>query len=219
MKHTHRIVLASAMMSAFAGCQIGEEYEPFDDVESGTLVLEGDELAGELAISPPHEAPEAFARVGVLFDAERPAALELATSADGQVWSPWISPAVHHTEVEGTSNFVGQLELPADETARFYRLRAPAGAVSFVRMELLTSRLSEHIESGEEAGAPAALTLATGELQVHPRSEWGARAPNCSSPIGDVYRMAIHHTETPTNDTMSTPARLRQIQSYHMDVK
>jgi hypothetical protein len=31
--------------------------------------------------------------------------------------------------------------------------------------------------------------------------------------------MAIHHTETPTNDSMSPAARLRQIQAYHMDVK
>ena len=221
IKQVHHIVLASAMLAALAGCEMGEEYvpEPFEDVEQGVVVLEGDELARELQTSPAREVPEPFVRLGLLFDAERPQALEIATSADGQAWSAWSAPAVHHTEVEGTSNFVGQIELPAGERARFYRLRATNPGVSFVRMELLAFRQSEHIESGEDGMAPRALTRPVGSVDVHLRGEWGARPANCSSSLGTVTRMAIHHTETPTNDSMSPPARLRQIQSYHMDVK
>ena len=219
IKHMNHIVLASVVATAVAGCEMGEEYEPFDDVEAGIVVLEGTELVRELVTSPTREAPEPFVRLGLLFDAERPAALEVATSADGQTWSAWSTPAVHHSEVEGTSNFVGQLELPEGESARFYRLRAAPESVSFVRMELLAFRQSEHIESGEDGGDPRALTRSVGGVDVHLRGEWGARAANCSSSLGTVTRMAIHHTETPTNDSMTPQARLRQIQSYHMDVK
>ncbi|HWO20106.1 MAG TPA: N-acetylmuramoyl-L-alanine amidase [Kofleriaceae bacterium] len=221
IEQVRQIVISSAMIAAFTGCVMGEEYipEPFEDVEQGVVVLEGNELVRELMASPAREAPESFVRLGLLFDAARPQALEVATSADGQTWSAWSTPAVHHSEVEGTSNFVGQIELPAGESARFYRLRATDLGVSFVRMELLAFRQSEHIESGEDGVQPLALTRPVGSVDVHLRGEWGARPANCSSSLGTVYRMAIHHTETPTNDSMTPQARLRQIQSYHMDVK
>jgi hypothetical protein len=218
----HSRALLISCIVGLVGCTVGEDAEPFDDIESGLVVLEGDELADELAESPIRIAHEPFVRLGLLFDADAATALEVSTSADGVTWSSWISPTVHHTEIEGVSNFVGQIELAPDETAKFYRLRSPApDTVGFVRMELMTHRASEHIEDidGEEAPPQQSIARTVGGMTVNARSEWGARASSCSSGIGNVYRMAIHHTETPTNDSMSPQARLRQIQSYHMDVK
>ncbi len=50
------------------------------------------------------------------------------------------------------------------------------------------------------------------------RSAWGARNAGtiCGSPH-TPRRMTVHHTVTPTPDSSSVPARMRQIQAYHID--
>ncbi|MGE0395091.1 MAG: N-acetylmuramoyl-L-alanine amidase [Kofleriaceae bacterium] len=217
-KLSPRVLLISCIV-AITGCSVGDEAEPFDDIESDVVILEGDELSDELAASPIRIANEPFVRLGFLYDADSATALEVSTSDNGVDWTPYISPTVHHTEVEGVSNFVGQIELPT--AVKFYRLRSiTAGTVGFVHMEMMTYRQSEQIESGDDTQPQQpSIARTVGGMTVNSRADWGARASNCSSGIGNVYRMAIHHTETPTNDSMSPQARLRQIQSYHMDVK
>lgn len=188
-----------------------------EDVEIGTLTLEGDALADELATSPVREAPDPFVRIGLLWDADGTDALELTASLDGETWTDWQAPIVQHVEVEHTSNFVGQVEFGLDSPAKYYRLRTGLGATAtFLRMELLSTPMADSVEDG---GAPQAPHKLVGDASVHSRSEWGARAATCSSGLGSAYRMTIHHTETPTNDSMTPAARLRQIQAYHMDVK
>jgi len=209
-----RWILAS--ICAISACTVGESTEPFDDVEQGLVVLEGKQLADELVTSPIHISPTPFMRLGLLYDADNPADLELSTSSDGETWSAWQAPLVHHTEVEGVSNVVGQIELPADATAKYFRVRGRADSVGFVRIEMLGYRMAENMEGGGEVGTAE---LVVGNMPVHTRSEWGARSPACSSSMGSITRMTIHHTESPTNDAMSPEARLRQIQSYAMDVK
>lgn len=208
-------------VALLAGCMVGEDaadrdvFETHADVEGGVLVLEGNELAVELAGSPAHEAGHEFVRLGVIFDAETPASLELSVSYDGLAWSDWVAPTVHHIEAETTAAFTGQIELVEGSTvARFYRVR---GQASFLRIEEMVFTQSENVEPGEGGVGVAALDV--GGLDINARSAWGARPSRCSSKLGNVYRMAIHHTETPTNDSLSPAARLRQIQSYHMDVK
>ena len=202
--------IASVVM--VASCVGEAPPDDFEDVGSGLLVLEGDALSAELAGSPVHEADAPFVRFGLIWDADDPEAIEVSASADGETWTEWAAPMVHHVEVEHTGTFVGQVEL--DAVARYFRVRG-SGA-TFLRLEMLAHTMSESIEAGDGA-EPAARVV--GEAEVHERSEWGARSANCSSPLGTPTRMAIHHTETPTNDSMSPAARLRQIQSYHMDVK
>jgi hypothetical protein len=55
-----------------------------------------------------------------------------------------------------------------------------------------------------------------GALQIFSRADWGAKAPRCASGTMTPNRTTIHHTVTPTNDSMSPQARLRQIQAFHM---
>lgn len=200
-------------LTTLVGCMVGTDPEPYDDVEAGVVVLEGGALADELMRSPVHVAGHDFVRLGVIFDAPSATALELATSADGTTWSAWQAPVVHHVEQESVAGFVGQLELPAGAVARYYRIR---GVATFLRMEEMVFRQSEHIESGDEEPVRAGPITTPGLLS---RAEWGARAATCSSSLGTITRMAIHHTESPTVDKLSPQARLRQIQSYHMDVK
>ena len=205
-------------IAALASC-VGEitGSDPFEDADARVIVLEGAELLDELASSPVREADEPFVRIGVLWDADRPGAIEVSVSADGSEWSDWRAPTVHHIEVEDTASFVGQIEV-IEGDALYLRLRKGAGAATFARLELFTTTLSEGIEDGDDA--PGTLEARViGDVEVNERSEWGARATHCSSSLGNAYRMAIHHTETPTNDTLSPQARLRQIQSYHMDVR
>ena len=54
---------------------------------------------------------------------------------------------------------------------------------------------------------------------IEPKSEASraSRAIFHDPGLGDAYRMSIHHTATPTNDSMSPPARLRSIQNYHQN--
>ncbi len=210
-----RLALVLGLLGVLASCTVGEDPEPFDDVEAGVTVLEGPALADELARSPVRLATADFVRLGVIFDAQAPTSLEIATSLDGATWSAWRTPVVHHTEQESVAGYVGQLELPTGETARYYKLR---GQATFLRMEEMVFRQSEHIEDVDDAPSQnrAAPAVTPGVLS---RSEWGARSAKCSAGLGKVYRMAIHHTESPTVDKLSVPARLRQIQSYHMDVK
>jgi hypothetical protein len=218
---THSALLALVL----AGCMVGEEaggnddnvFETHADVEGGVLVLEGQELAAELGSSPVHEAGAEFVRLGVIFDAESPSALELSVSYDGESWSTWVSPTVHHVEQETTGAFVAQIELEEGSThARYYRVR---GRASFLRIEEMIFTQSENVETGDGEGGLGVAALDVGGVDVQARSTWGARPSRCSSSLGKVYRMAIHHTESPTIDSLSPAARLRQIQSYHMDVK
>lgn len=209
------------LVVALAGCMVGEDatqddlHETHADVEGGVLVLEGQALAAELAASPSHEAADEFVRLGVIFDAESPDALEVSVSYDNKSWSEWTAPTVHHVEQETTAAFVAQIELVEGSThARYYRVR---GAASFLRIEEMVFSTSENLEVGEGTGVQAA--GAGLDLDLQSRASWGARASRCSSPLGSVYRLAIHHTESPTVDKLSPAARMRQIQSYHMDVK
>ncbi len=186
------------------------------DAEGVSIVLAGDELANELRDSPVHRADAPFRRVGAIWEADRPEAVEISVSADGVSWSSWSPIVVQHIEIEGgLGTFVGQLELDGAQLSH-YRLRAGAGTVAYLRLEFLPTTLSDSIEDGDDSNVTYSMQV--GDVDVHSRSEWGARSTRCTAGLGNPYRMAIHHTETPTNDTISPEARLRSIQSYHMDV-
>ncbi|MEZ4362764.1 MAG: endo alpha-1,4 polygalactosaminidase [Kofleriaceae bacterium] len=208
---------ALAGLAALTACSTAVDPESLRDDTEQVARLEGAELAAELAASPPHRLTHPFSRIGLVWDAERAEALEVSTSVDGQRWSDWRAPEVHHVEVEDTSSFVGEVGV-AGAPARYYRLRAGAGTPTFVRLECMSQSLSASVEDGVEGTAEPS-ELAVGDLPIHPRADWNARATRCTAGLGSVYRMAIHHTESPTEDSLSPAARLRQTQTYHMDTR
>ncbi len=187
------------------------------DNDGHVVVLEGQALEHELSTSPVREVDEPFLRIGMLWDADRPGAIEISVSEDGATWSAWAPPSVHHVELERDASFTGQLA-SFDVPARFYRLRAGPGRATFARIELLATPLSAELEDGQD-GVGSQRSQLIGSVEVNSRADWGARNTRCTAGLGNAYRMAIHHTETPTVDSMSPQARLRQIQSYHMDVR
>jgi len=206
-------VLAVGLLSSCVG-EI-EGVAPGDG-EAPVVALQGDALSSELSDSPVRRAESPFVRVGVIWDADQPGAIEMSTSVDGVLWSAWRAPDVVDEEVEQQTTFAGQWDIDGDP-ARYYRLRAGAGAATFMRLELLDAPLAEAQEPA--GGTETMYSFSVGGIEVHSRAEWRARSTRCSAQLGTAYRMAIHHTETPTNDSISPEARLRQIQSYHMDVR
>lgn len=190
------------------------------DVEGGFHTLEGEALRERLTTSAAQEAPIAFARLGFLWDADRPTSLEVASSTDGQQWSAWSAVEVLHAEVEESAAFAG-VHVVSGRPANFYRLRSVGDAPmpSFLRLEFMADLLPESIEDGSPGVRQKALanpTFSVGRAEVNSRHVWGAAIARCVA-AHSPYRMTVHHTAT--QDSLSAEARLRQIQSYHQNVK
>ncbi len=231
MRHLLR-ALPALLVSALVACQGGElsieqhQERTLDDNHALSLVLEGDGLREELSLSPEREAPTPFRRIGLMWEAPGEAALEISVTLDGQTWSEWQPALVHNIESEEVTAYVGEIEVESEAVG--YRLRA-AGETqpTFVAMEFLTDPVSWGVEGGEvepdegddlrEELGTLGMELTVGPATVNGRSAWGAKAARCSS-NHSPNRITIHHTVTPTNDSMSPQARLRNIQAYHQNV-
>ena len=226
--------LAFALVLVVGCSDSTEEIEVGDDHASDRLVLEGPEigaLLGDDAVSDPIQSHDGFRRLGLLWDATITGALEVRTSFDGLVWTDWRSPEIvsaeegaHAGHVDAVLGIGEEGSIDSDPRAFFYQLRAPSTLPTFVVVEPLPdipALITEELqlpEEQEELGTIYAdvRTTPIGSVKIHTRADWGARAPRCASSSMTPNRATIHHTVTPTNDSMSAPARLRQIQSFHM---
>ena len=213
----------ASLLVLLAACTVGDPATPRGD-EHAELVLEGADLDGELATSPPHKTDAPFERIGLMFDSSRPGAIELASSADGQIWSAWHAIDLRHVEAEGHSAFVGEVRVDTGP-ASYFRLRGTPGQATFARIDVMSGSVGAEWEGDDQVDgdgngtqlAPAVLPALPG-VTVHSRAEWGSAAANCTA-SHTPQKLTIHMTDTPNADTISTPARLRQIQSYHRDVR
>jgi len=216
MKHLAALTLALAAMAA---CTVGDE-PPHRGDEDAVLVLSDDALATELRDSPAHNTTTVFQRVGIMFDSDRPTSIEIATSRDGTAWSAWQPVDLRHVEGGATSAFVG--EVAAEQgLASYFKLRGAAGTATHARIDVLESMGTEWEGGDPDASAelvPGNLRADIGGLTYHTRAEWGSRAATCSG-SHSPKKMTVHMSETPNNDTMTVPARMRQMQAYHRDVR
>ncbi len=211
-------ILGVLLVSAACGHSVTEVHVGDDD-HSPQVLLSGEALEAELASSPAREAPVPFARLALLWDAPEDAMLEFQVSEDGSSWSEWRPAEVFHVEREDISSFVGRIDLES-ALGQYYRLRStgPTRPTS-VLIEFI-SETPDALEEGEpyveeELGTvESALTI--GGATVNARSVWGAKAPRCTS-SHSPYRFTVHHTETGFNDSLTVPARLRQIQAFHQN--
>ena len=196
-----------------------------DDHADSAITLEGDEISAR-AGSPIDTAR--FVRLGLSWEDGDPASLELRAAREGDTWSEWIRPTM--VSEEETSK-VGYVDL---EGSRFeYRL---GGALpSFLSIEPIAEVEMSAGEPGVEvADEPdpmegtivdgilrreAGISTPIGAVRIYSRAEWGGRAPRCASGRQTPTRATIHHTVTPTRDSMTPQARLRQIQAFHMNVR
>ena len=212
-----RTLMVSAVLCT-AAC-VGSVPDSGDEAES--YLFEG---ADVVPISAELGSGRAFVRLGVTW--EMSGVVEVRTF-DGVAWSEWLVPEVI-SEEEGER--LGLIDAPS-QAVRF-QYRVPDGELppAYVSFELV-----EEVEV-HEGEAPTVQDLAEldldteptpgviqsevsspiGSVTIHSRAEWGARAPRCVS-YHTPNRATIHHTVTPTNDSMSPQARLRQIQAFHMN--
>lgn len=164
--------------------------------------------------------PTTFRQVALMFDADDASGLELRAEIDG-AWTEWAPVEV--TWGEGRHH-VGRAFLPAP--ARAAELRGARGA-DFARIDLhrdvvarhdvLTRDLPFEQLDGRRIGEHLAVQYGFIPGWVITRSAWGARDP--SRVCGTAHSpnvMTIHHTVTPNTDS-DIPARMRQIQAYHID--
>jgi len=169
-------------------------------------------------LAPVAYAVQPFVRVGLMWDAEEGCRLEGRLLFVNGRWSDWY--AIEPRWSEGAAR-TGYLDVPGQGEPTAFQIRHLSGPAP-------TYLMAEGIGTVGEAAEPqietpsglASLGQALAPVNlVHPRSDWGARPPACNSGSHTPAKITIHHTATPLPDSISSTARLRQIQSYHIDTK
>jgi hypothetical protein len=200
------------------GCAPGAPM-PTASEEIPEVVATGEELAGWAveegwARSPSLALP--LTRIGALLVLRGPGAHPIlegrGIAADG-THGPWTRL---ETTFEDADQRVARVELGFVAARAELRLRAE----DVPRVAVLTwSALVPPPPIGE---APRAAGVAIAPLRddlralgVRDRASWGARATRCTDADPSKYRIAIHHTVTPSGGDIG--ARLRGIQAFHMD--
>lgn len=226
--------LAVSLFVLASAC--GGDSEPTDLESHGDhadrLVLEDQEVLdfiGADGVSDPLALDGGFRRLGLLWDAAQEDVFEVRTSVDGKTWSEWKLPAVASVEMIAHAGHVDALDLGGaastkdDPVAGWFQLRLTQAttAPTFLVVEPLADipgpfdpEVVVEVEDEPLAGFDDRATP-IGSVRIHSRADWGARAPRCASGSMTPNRATIHHTVTPTNDSMTPQQRLRQIQAFH----
>lgn len=236
---------AVAVSLALSACAGGADEELADDHAIDTRTFEGDRLAalfGADGASAPMIFEHGFRRVGLLWDDAADGALEVRTSADGLTWSDWRAPIVVSSEEGGHAGHVDAIAADAggstdlDPTAAIVQLRVVVGLprptflvvepladipAAFDPDQVVLDTLDADDRGADDEDVVDGLFSVVrptpiGGVRIYSRADWHARAPRCASGTATPNRATIHHTVTPTIDSMSPPARLRQIQAFHM---
>lgn len=193
---------------------------PADDADTESRVSVSSLLTdwareGDWLVSPLLPAPTGATRVGALLDlatATDIPPIHAQIFKDGAVASAWIPLTTTFSEGAlrvGISDF-GQ----AGDAAR---LRIDVSAVDGLHKIQWTAAVPETLSGDSTAGfgqKQGNLSTNLEGLGIVTRANWKARASKCTGTDKARYRMAIHHTQT----TSDNPAqRVRAIQAYHMD--
>jgi hypothetical protein len=225
-----KLALVSVLVCACSGDTTDDEFA--DDHAIDRKVVEGQEvidLLGDDLVSDPIQATGGFRRLGFLWDVVG-GTFEVRTSFDGLVWSDWRSPDVVSVEQESHAGHVDAVAIvgpdgsvDTDPKAYWYQLRATGSLPTFIIVEPMADIPPLMVEDFnvpdlEEPDVIESVVRGTpiGSIRIYTRADWGARKPRCSGGSQTPNRATIHHTVTPTNDSMTVPARLRQIQAFHM---
>jgi hypothetical protein len=207
-----------------------------DDNTVDRVVLEGQQitdLLGTDLVSDPVKTTAGFRRLGFLWDALGENAFEVRTSFDGMVWSEWRAPDVVSVEQESHAGHVDAVApigpegtVDSDPRAFWYQVRVIGGGMlpTFMVVEPIADIppfITEEVALPDDADQLGQIesdvrNTPIGAVRIYSRADWGARAPRCASGSQTPVRATIHHTVTPTNDSMTPQARLRQIQAFHM---
>ncbi len=232
-EHRKRTValLAGATTLWVGGCAMslheptpaGDRNQERTDTQQ-TIAAEYDTEDG-FRISPEVTSASGGTRVGFMIDLDAGApgdatlALEARGVAEDGTAGTWVPAAVTFAEHPYR---VAVADLP--EWAASVQVRLPDEDLAVV--DSLTFEAIVPADDGngtldldEQADAEQGLSAALADLGVNARAAWGARPSKCTGGDSAKYRMAVHHTVTGTTLNGSYPARLRQIQAYHMDAR
>lgn len=212
--------LTFALLALPLGCEtpdqpdIASELAPHVDEDSdGSAVIE--EVEEELErdedgwfLSAVMTRVSDFSRVGVMYDADVRAEVQVRTSIDGVEFSRW-RPAEIVFDEDAAHN--ARYDVPEDTTFVQIRLRPSSGEIRNLTLALV----EPEYEGRASFQAPPSHTAAP--PFVVSRAAWGSRATYCAG-SHSPNRMTVHHTVTANNDALPMDARMRQLQSFHMDV-
>ncbi|MDP2345205.1 MAG: N-acetylmuramoyl-L-alanine amidase [Deltaproteobacteria bacterium] len=221
---TNQLLAAIALLSV--GCAneltIHERHEEGADHDVA-FVGQDDDLLAQLTLDEegfsitPLIDREPFNRVAFRFDANSSLEVQVRTrpGGDSGVLGEWADATLTYQD-ESANN--AHADVADGSTAVQLRFRLPDEVgLSFLVIETFNYEPSLEEDAVVDVATPEEETqgLAADGLVVT-RSGWGARPRSCG-PRHTPQRLTIHHTVTPNNDSMSMPARMRQIQAFHID--
>lgn len=220
--------IIAAVAAAFsAGCstELNPHSREVDADHTVAFVAQDDDLRGQLtvdedgySVTPVIErGTEVFNRIGVRYDAPGTVIAEARARTDGS-WGAWSELTENYRDEAAHNGF---LDVAANSDAAQLRFKLETGrSLSFLVTETFVyepAAADVDLDVDAEPVSESLQGLAADGLVVT-RSQWGARSRNCG-PRHTPNRLTIHHTVTPNNDSMSMPARLRQIQNYHINTQ
>ncbi len=123
----------------------------------------------------------------------------------GRVEITWSEGAVH----------VGRILLP--QPAQRVELQRGKAQLDFLQAEPLTEVPAKRSVLARDLPFETATAKAPLPPGVVSRAQWGARATGTCGGTHSPRYITVHHTATPNNDSISSPARMRQMQAYHID--
>ncbi len=159
-----------------------------------------------------------FDRVAMRFDADRTPDVDVrvSNSTDGE-WSDWKPAELTYQEGIAHNAYVDVGEGKTSVQLRFTGVEREE--LSFLVIDAFEFRPEPRIESDAESdiGQTSQALAANTGVDVT-RAGWGASGHSCSVSHAP-YRVAIHHTVTPTNDSVSVAQRVQQIQNFHQNTQ
>jgi hypothetical protein len=217
---TDRVVVLLCAAHLAVGCTPEAPPAPTDPERIPERSVSASDIAetwtrsGDYLVSPALEAPDGATRVGALVTLARGArAPVLEARGETGAWHP-----LEVTWSE-TPLFVARAEL--EVVAHRTELRLPVGALLSIAAITWDAVVPERPVAapppveGDIGATQNALDSVFVTAGVVSRADWGARATTCTTTDPNKWRMAIHHTATPSDGDPAV--RVRGIQAYHMD--
>jgi hypothetical protein len=161
--------------------------------------------------------PVGHNRIGLRFDARGVVLAEIRVSSDGgstvSLWKPF--------ELVFKEGFVHNARSEVSTTGAWFqiRIKEPSESeMSFIAVEALHAGKPGGTENPVQLQAPGREESGLSAEDAVTRDGWGGQASGCLTQ-SSKNRVTFQHTVTPNSDSVSMAVRLRQIQSYHMDVR
>ena len=166
------------------------------------------------------ESSDPFQQISAMVDAGDLSDFSFQYLQSNGEWSSWAP--VEITFEEGImKNILIRLDEPTQELKlrdgeELYSAQLEFYDAVLARGEFLPNPEAP-VLTPEELRASMTASVAPGNLVI-PRRNWGATNPDkvCGNVVRP-YRIAIHHTYRPANDGGNAAARMRSMQSYHMN--